>query len=63
MNIKKIIFIIIVLVLIVILVYGIYKYIIEGFILGGMIFVILLIFSNLINYIIWGDFYGVLEES
>ncbi|WIK98446.1 hypothetical protein QPL86_13565 [Bacillus bombysepticus] len=63
MNTKKTIFIIIVLALIAILVHGTYKYITEGSILGGTIFAISLIFSNLINYITWGDPHGVSEES
>ena len=48
-------FIIIVLALIAILVHGTYKYITEGSILGGTIFAISLILSNLINHITWGD--------
>ena len=56
-------FIIIVLALIAILVHGTYKYITEGSILGGTIFAISLILSNLINHITWGDPHGVSEES
>ncbi|MDA2266901.1 hypothetical protein PDN28_13400 [Bacillus cereus] len=63
MNTKKTIFIIIVLALIAILVHGTYKYITESSILGGTIFAISLILSNLINYITWGDPHGVSEES
>ena len=63
MNTKKTIFIIIVLALIAILVHGTYKYITEGSILGGTIFAISLILSNLINHITWGDPHGVSEES
>ncbi|MBE5094022.1 hypothetical protein [Bacillus thuringiensis] len=63
MNTKKTIFIIIVLALIAILVHSTYKYITEGSILGGTIFAISLILSNLINYITWGDPHGVSEES
>lgn len=59
----KTIFIIIVLALIAILVHGTYKYITEGSILGGTIFAISLILSNLINHITWGDPHGVSEES
>lgn len=63
MNHKKIIFMIIVLSLIVILIHGAYKYVTEGSILGGTIFAISLILSNLINHINWGDPNGVSEES
>ncbi|WP_166689368.1 hypothetical protein [Bacillus albus] len=60
---KKIIFIIIVISLLGILLYGAYKYITEGSILGGTIFAFSLILGNLINQITWGDPNGVSEES
>ncbi|KXY35128.1 hypothetical protein [Bacillus sp. FSL K6-0067] len=60
---KKIIFIIIVISLLGILLHGAYKYITEGSILGGTIFVFSLILGNLINQITWGDPNGVSEES
>ncbi|HDR7794735.1 TPA: hypothetical protein QCY19_003387 [Bacillus luti] len=63
MNTKKTIFIIIVLTLITILVYGTYKYITKGEILGGTIFAASLILSKLINHITWGDPNGVSKES
>lgn len=63
LNTKNTVFIIIVLALIAILVHGTYKYITDGSILGGTIFAISLILSNLINHITWGDLHGVSEES
>ncbi|PGK33844.1 hypothetical protein CN907_24725 [Bacillus anthracis] len=63
MNHKKFVFTIIVFSLIGVLIHGAYKYVTEGSILGGTIFVISLILGNLINQITWGDPNGVSEES
>ncbi|MGR5982186.1 hypothetical protein ACT7CN_09335 [Bacillus cereus] len=54
---------IIVLSLIGVLIHGAYKYVTEGWILGGTIFAFSLIIGNLINQITWGDPHGVSKES
>jgi len=63
MNQNKFIFVVIVLSLLGILAYSAYKYMTEGTILGGTIFVCSLIISYLINHMTWGDPNGVSEES
>ncbi|MEY8348123.1 hypothetical protein AALF16_07355 [Bacillus cereus] len=63
MNRSRFIFIVTVLSLLAILIYGTYKYVTEGTMLGGTIFGGSLIFSYLLNHITWGDPNGVSKES